>query len=132
MSTAARVWAGIGVLILIGTAVQSQDDGPTITTTRTPATRSTSVVVEYSVTGTARQVSLTLENDSGGVDQMNRGVPWRQQYKEFSRGDFVYLSAQNQEAAGSLTCEIKVNGVVEFKGSASGGYTICTASGSVP
>jgi hypothetical protein len=108
----------------------------TVATTRTAVTvattRTVRLTVEYEVTGTARAASLTLENDTGGTEQKTVRIPWSQSYTGFGRGDFVYVSAQNEGESGGLTCRVTVNGRVEFTSSSTGAYAICTASGSVP
>lgn len=134
MTTANKVWLTIGALVLVGAVMQQFEDDPV---TRTPAPQRTQVttaanVVTYNVTGTAHRASLTLENDTGGTDQFTVNVPWREQYSRFTRNDFVYVSAQNEGTSGTLICEIRVNGILEYSGSATGQYAICTASGIVP
>ena len=85
--------------------------------------------VTYSVTGTARRASLTYQNDTGGTEQHTVSIPWSNSYFGFGLGDFVYVSAQNEGETGTLLCEIKSGGQVVYSGSASGAYSICTASG---
>ena len=45
------------------------------------------------------------------------------------KGDFVYLSAQNNGDYGYITVEIYVNGMLFKSSSSTGGYVIATASG---
>ncbi len=88
--------------------------------------------VKYEVTGTARRAGLTLQNDSGGTDQIEVSVPWSKSYHSFESRDFVYVSAQNDGETGTLSCAIYVDGRKVFSGSANGAYAICTASGALP
>lgn len=99
---------------------------------RPAGTVNTGYTVRYEVTGTARYVSITLENDSGGTEQLDKtSVPWSRTYYGFRRGDFVYLSAQNQGDSGSVVATIYVNGSQWKQSESTGAYVIATASGSV-
>jgi hypothetical protein len=44
----------------------------------------------------------------------------------------VYLSVQNQNAAGSVTCRILLDGMVVSENTSTGGYVIATCQGRVP
>ena len=48
-----------------------------------------------------------------------------------SGGTFRYVSGQNDEDHGKVTCTIYVDGVVVETNSSSGAYVICTASGTL-
>lgn len=50
----------------------------------------------------------------------------------FHSGDFVYLSVQNQQGLGAVTCRITVDGKVVSENTSTGGYTIATCQGRVP
>lgn len=87
--------------------------------------------ITYRIGGTARSASLTYINASGGTEQQQAvRVPWQQQFSA-RRGQFVSISAQNQGDAGSVTCEILVDGVVLKRSTSDGAYTIASCSGSV-
>ena len=111
----------------------------TTTPTRTQTPSAGSITVKYEVTGTDTcspacrlRADLTLENDSGGTDQHdNMALPYSTTWRGFEPGDFLYISAQNQGETGTLSCAIYVNGAKVFTASASGAYSICTASGAV-
>jgi hypothetical protein len=47
-------------------------------------------------------------------------------------GDFVYLSARNNQEYGDVTCTIPVNGRVLQTVTSSGAYVIASCSGTVP
>lgn len=49
-----------------------------------------------------------------------------------SRGDFVYLSVQNDEFSARISCEIYVNGMRIFQTYSEGQYVIASCSGSIP
>ncbi len=93
-------------------------------------TLQTTYLVRYRVTGTTSRASLTYQNSEGGTEQAVVNVPWDQLFT-FRRGDFAYLSAQNQQDHGSIVCEIWVNGTKWKESTSSGGYTIASCSGSV-
>jgi hypothetical protein len=50
----------------------------------------------------------------------------------FGSGDFLYLSVQNRESFGSVTCQIIVDGVEVSSNTSSGGYAIASCQGKVP
>ncbi len=92
--------------------------------------------VRYEVGGTTTQASITMETPTGTSQQSKIDVPLRTkagatfiQYA-FSRGDFVYLSAQNSKGFGTVTCRITTEaGEVIAENSASGGYAIASCKG---
>jgi len=87
--------------------------------------------VEYRVTGTCSRVDVTYQNSDGGTSQVtNKSLPWSYTFTG-GTGDFVYVSAQNQEKNGSVTCTIYRNGNVFKTSTSSGAYVIATASGSL-
>lgn len=97
--------------------------------------------MKYVVTGTASTVNLTIENSSGGISQYsNNALPWEYDFSVSSSNSsytFVYVSAQNNGASGSVTSDIYVKKSYEddyslFKTSTSNGsYVIATSSGSL-
>jgi len=94
-------------------------------TTLAPAPHS----VTYYVEGMTSAASLTYENAQGEAQQEEVRVPWQTSF-ETKRGNFLYLSAKNEESYGDVTVRITVDGK-EFKRSdAKGGYTIANTSGS--
>jgi len=84
--------------------------------------------VTYKITGTASQASLTYENEQGGTEQTKVVIPW-QETMTVKRGSFLYLSAQNDDESGSVTCEIWVDGVKWRDSTSRGAYVISTCSG---
>lgn len=81
----------------------------------------------YEVGGTAKSVSLTYTNESGGTEQREVDLPWS---KTFSvrDGDFLYISAQDQGGSGDVMAYIIVNGNTKKSAHSSGPYTIATSS----
>jgi len=49
--------------------------------------------ITYRVSGSAKHVSLTYENSSGGTSQQGATLPWSYE-RSASKGDFLYVSAQ--------------------------------------
>lgn len=92
--------------------------------------------VLYEVEGTASSVSITIEAPGGTQQGADKAVPLTTQTGKrgltffFEPGSFVYISAQNQDSSGSVTCRITVDGVVIAENTSSGGYTIATCKGS--
>lgn len=86
-----------------------------------------------------RTVTYTIQTDNGGTSQGETNLPMKNRnggtgliFSGFSTGDFVYLSVQNKDAAGDVTCRITVDGKVISENTSSGGYAIATCKGSVP
>jgi len=90
-----------------------------------------SIEVEYRVTGTAVTVDLTIRNEDGGTSQFtDMPVPWSYSFVG-EKGDFVYVSAQNQGNTGTVTATIYRDGKQFKTSTSSGAYVIATASGSL-
>lgn len=88
------------------------------------------VVYDISGSGTSR-ASLTYSDANGGTRQSSGvSLPHGISLRNVRRGDFLYISAQNDNASGNITVEIVVNGRSFKRAQSSGGYTIATASGS--
>jgi hypothetical protein len=88
-------------------------------------------IVQYSVTGTASSVNITLNNATGGTEQYSDvPLPWEKEYSDFQDW-FLYLSAQNQGSSGTVIVEIYHNGKLIDSAASSGAYVIATASGSI-
>ena len=76
--------------------------------------------------------SLTYQNSGGNTEQVaNAGASWSYSF-DGDPGDFVYLSAQNNKASGSVTVTITLDGNTFKTANSSGAYVIATASGSIP
>lgn len=87
-------------------------------------------LVVYEITGTARRVDLTIENEGGNTEQFDdAAVPYKKTFA-VPRGQFVYISAQNQGETGTVKCTITVDGVVLETAESSGRFVIATCSGS--
>ena len=82
-------------------------------------------------TGSGRTGMVTAQTPGGGSAQQTGLLPITGTFP-FHSGEFVYVSVQNQQPAGSVTCRITVDGVVVSENTSSGGYTIATCQGSVP
>ncbi len=81
----------------------------------------------YEVGGTAGRVSVTYTNAAGDTEQQEVYLPWSKSFKT-QYGEFLYISAQNQNDSGTVTTTIKVNGVIQKSSSSSGGFVIATSS----
>ncbi len=85
--------------------------------------------VTYRVTGSTSSASLTYQNAQGGSEQHDVTLPWSTSLS-VDRGDFLYLSAQNESSFGDVTCEILINNVPFKASSSTADYGIATCSGS--
>lgn len=104
----------------------------------TAATRTVLYEAEGAGARGARTAFYTLQTPSG-TTQGAISLPLRTNAGDtglsvagFRSGDFVYLSVQNKDAAGSVTCRISVGGNLVSKNTSTGGYTIATCKGVVP
>lgn len=87
-------------------------------------------VVEYVVEGTSTSASLTYSNESGGTEQLDVKLPWRDLF--FANSGFsAYISAQNNNKVGSITVKILLNGIEVKQSTSSGAYVIASASGRI-
>ncbi len=134
------VGAGILILGIIVTIVSINNATPKFSSSSSKSESYTSSLrtVIYEVEGTAKSVDITMESGSGTSQQSNLKVPLSSKggakglTLKVDRGDFVYISAQNQGSSGSVTCRITVDNVVVSTVTSSGGYTIATCSGRAP
>lgn len=83
--------------------------------------------------------SYTWSTEDGGTAQGTIDLPLKDKdgnvgitSNAFKSGAFLYLSIQNSEGFGSVTCQIIVDGVEVTKVTSSGGYVIATCQGKVP
>jgi hypothetical protein len=118
------------VLLTFCACVVLWQSGRTLSSLPSATLQATTYLVRYRVSGTTSKASLTYQNPQGGTEQTVVDVPW-EQLLTFRRGDFVYLSAQNEQDHGSIVCEIWINGTKWKESTSSGGYTIASCSGSV-
>jgi hypothetical protein len=83
--------------------------------------------VTYRVTGTAHEASVTYRNPKGGTQQTAGRLPWEVTF-DSRAGTFLYVSAQNQGASGSVSCDILVDGEVKTTATSTGAYVIAECS----
>lgn len=128
----------IGAVVMVVANLISTSNRTTSSSSYTSTVSSTSEVL-YEVEGTATSVDITMETPSGTSQGANKKVPLANKETgkrgislTMERGDFVYISAQNQGSSGTLTCKISVDGVVIAKVTSSGAYTIASCKGTVP
>jgi hypothetical protein len=100
-------------------------------------TATTTHTVVYKVGGTATQADITYEGPNGDTaQQSNVDVPLTRVsdggegmiLKNMRSGDFLYISAQNQNDSGTITCSIEIDGRVVETNTSYGGFTIATCS----
>lgn len=86
----------------------------------------TGTKIKYVISGTAQSAMITYYNETGGMEQVTQGLPF---IKEFSVGSGAMLSlvAQNQ-GAGTITCEIWINGKKIKTSTTTTQYGIATCS----
>jgi hypothetical protein len=95
-----------------------------------------SVTVYYTVTGSTDQASITYQSPSGTQQASDIDVPLSTKAGKdhlemtFQAGDFVYLSAQNSNEHGSVTCKITTDdGDVISENTSTGAFVIATCEG---
>lgn len=132
------------VLILLAVLALAGCAGKTpVAQTKAPATPvvTTHTVVyesEAPDSTTERTASYTLRSDDGGARQGEFDLPLRNQggtpgltFTGFASGAFVYLSIQNGDEYGSVSCKITVDGNVISENTSDGGSAIATCQGKV-
>lgn len=97
-----------------------------------PVTRAKPDVLEYHVTGTAKTAAVTYKTGTGtqqntvDVPMKNKGGGVGVTMKGSAIPSFKYISAQNQDSYGSITCQIILNGVTISENTSSGAYVIAS------
>lgn len=133
-------WAGAGLIALVGWfMVSSIVDSNNQTRAAGEAiayAQSSTVEVLYEVEGSATSANLTMASATGTVQFNGKLVPLQNKTTgkrglttTMSRGDFVYISAQNKGSSGTITCRITADGVVVSTNTSSGGYAIASCNG---
>ena len=96
-----------------------------------PSKPSSSIGVQYLVTGSSSRASMTYATaGSGTAQQSDRAIPWSFS-TTMAPGDFAYISAQNSGQTGCVSVEIRVRGDYFKSTQSCGAYVIATASGTV-
>lgn len=145
-----RKWVGAIVLILLLgagiiwavslsarlTPAALSSYSPTYAPYSTPVTTACPCSVVYEVEGTATGTDVTLQTDTGRVQQTNSTIPLTDKStgsRGFrftgSSGSRVYISALNTGPGGTITCRITVNGNVV---STDSGDSVATCAGFLP
>jgi hypothetical protein len=132
---------GLVVLALVVIGVIANDREPrSDSTTQSSASPVTSdVTVLYEVEGTTNMASITISTPGGGTSQQSDiDVPMSMKSATggqagmpltFQPGEFLYISAQNSNDHGSVTCRITVDGVVVSENTSHGAYVIASCDG---
>ena len=119
---------GLVLVVQIGLANSSQQ----ATSPAAPQLR-----VTYEVDGTASTAGVTASTPTG-TEQHDINIPLTNTSgvagvsHVAQRGEFLYLSAQNQGSEGTITCRITLDGEVVSENSSSGEYGIASCEFSVP
>lgn len=119
----------IGVILILMIGDSSGSSGNTSSGISRPSEK-TSYKVKYEIPGTATSVSITLQNAQGGTEQGDYKVPFSQIFT-FQSGEYVYISAQNNDDHGTVTCKIYVDGVEVKSSTSTGAFVIATCRGSL-
>jgi archaellin len=85
--------------------------------------------VTYAMSGTAQKATMTYVYYDGSIGQLTHSLPYTTGKLLFEDGDFLYVSAQNENASGTITVTINVNGKPWRQVTSSGAYVIATAKG---
>ena len=83
--------------------------------------------VTYRVKGTAGSVMLTFRDPQRGTVQRSARLPWEVSF-DARDGAFLHVSAQNEGADGSVTCEIEMDGESRTISTSTGAYVIADCS----
>lgn len=136
----------MAVIAIVGLAVtgcsSSNDDKTTaapVSSTRTAPAGHAKVAFFAEGEGT-KSGSITMRSESGGTIQKDVALPMGNpttgemgiSSDSFKQGDFLYISLQNSEASGSVTCRIEVDGVKLDEETSSGGYKVVSCQATLP
>jgi hypothetical protein len=96
--------------------------------------------VVFYAEGEGTAAAMTLRSESGGTIQKDVALPLTDTSKGtaglssdlFKRGDTFYISLQNKDVAGSVTCRIEVDSKVVDEATSSGAYKVVSCQGKVP
>lgn len=93
-----------------------------------PADDPTASIITYTVTGSVtNKAAVTYKTSGEATIQSTVALPWSYS-STFNKGDFLYVSAQNQSSSGTVITEITGSvGTLAYAGS-SGPYGIATVS----
>lgn len=141
MRTAWGTVAAIVVLLAAGCGADESGPESAAAATSSPATTHT-VVYAADGDGGKKVASYTWATADGGTEQHEADLPLRAEDADdgdaglpmegFESGDMVYLSVQNSQDHGSITCQIIVDGVEVSVHTSTGAYSIATCRGRVP
>jgi hypothetical protein len=90
--------------------------------------------IEYRVTGTHRDVTITYVTSTQGTTVLRTDLPWFLSYETLAKSTFVYLQAEGSTfntVEGPLIVQIFVNGVLFRETRGQGLIPNVTASGEV-
>lgn len=128
--------AAIAALVNFG---KDPAGSPASSTSYTTATHTVVYEADGGQAPGIRTGSFTLRSDDGGTVQGETNLPMKNKaggtgltFTGFGSGDFVYLSVQNEDAAGSVTCRIVVDGITISENTSVGAYKIASCSSRVP
>jgi hypothetical protein len=110
-------------------AVAQQPTQPTQPVYQPPAGHSVKIEVTGSPSEIVTDVTYQdLASDDTAQDS-SMAVPYWRSWANVPNGTWVYISAQNENHRGSITCNVYVDGILWKTTTSNGGYVICTASG---
>lgn len=129
------VMVAAGAFVLVACSHQSE----AATQSGSPASAVPHVVFYAEGEGT-KAGAMTLRSESGGTIQKDVALPLVDTSTGtaglasdlFRSGDRLYISVQNKEPAGSVTCRIVVDGKKIDEATSSGPYKVVSCVGKVP
>lgn len=131
-STALLLILAIVVVCLIGFALTQGSGGGGVGTSAGIFNESSTYSVKYVINGSAHRADLTYNNANDDTEQISSvSVPYEKTYT-MKPGNFLYISAQNQDEYGSIICEIWVDGKKVKTSTSNGAYVIATCSDMLP
>ena len=117
----------IGACGVFAFSLEATDDGSTTSDSDGPTTHR----VDYYVQGTCSSVDVTYNNAGGDTEQMSDvDVPWSKTLNDVPAGQFLYISAQNNDDSGTVVTKILVDGRELKRSESEGAYVIASCSGS--
>jgi len=131
----------LSATIIFGAVACSRDEPVTAPqSSASPGPAGPPHVVFYGEGDGTVSASVTMRTETGGAIQKDVALPMVDAATKqpgvvsdrFKRGDQLYMSLQNSEAAGSVTCRIEVDGKVIDTATSSGAGVVASCRGIVP
>ena len=88
--------------------------------------------ITYELSGSTYKASITIENEHENTEQHDVKLPYSKSFTSKSPSQFLYISAQKEDKAGTLTCKILVDGISVSEATTTAEYGIASCDYLLP